>query len=79
MVAAMPGAAIPLTGADCFLRAFDVETRRRTGASHLSQIVLRLGPGLDPAALREALHTVARANPIVRAPLLRRFGVAEPR
>lgn len=78
MVGPMPGAAIPLTGADCFLRAFDVETRRRTAASHLSQIVLRLGPGLDPTALREALHQVARANPIVRAPLLRRFGVAEP-
>ena len=74
----MPGAAIPLTGADCFLRAFDVETRRKTGASHLSQIVLRLGPGLDPERLRDVLHDVARAQPIVRAPLRRRFGVAEP-
>ena len=73
------GALPPLTGADCFLRAFDVETRRRTGASHLSQIVLRLGPGLDPTALRDALHAVARANPILRAPIRRRFGVAEPR
>lgn len=72
------GALPPLTGADCFLRAFDVETRRRTGASHLSQIVLRLGPGLDPAALRDALHDVARANPILRAPIRRRFGIAEP-
>jgi hypothetical protein len=72
------GAAIPLTGADCFLRAFDVETRRWTGASHRSQIVLRLGPGLDPEALRAALHELARANPILRAPIRRRFGLAAP-
>ncbi len=79
MVAAMSAVAgIPLTGADCFLRAFDVETRRVTGASHLSQIVLRLGPGLDPGALRAALHAVARAQPIVRAPVGRRLGVGAP-
>lgn len=79
MVGAMPrDAVIPLTGADCFLRAFDAETRRTTGASHLSQIVLRLGPGLDPAALRDALHRVARAQPILRAPIRRRGGVGPP-
>jgi hypothetical protein len=72
------GAAVPLTGADCFLRAFDTETRRMTGASHLSQLVLRLGPGLDPERLRAALHDVARANPILRAPIGRRFGVGAP-
>lgn len=78
VVAMSTGAAIPLTGADCFLRAFDVETRRRTGASHLSQIVLRLGPGLDPSALRRVLHEVARRNPILRAPIRRPFGLARP-
>jgi len=72
------GSAVPLTGADCFLRAFDAETRRTTGASHLSQLVLRLGPGLDAERLRTTLHEVARANPILRAPIGRRFGVAEP-
>jgi hypothetical protein len=50
-----PRASLPLTGADCFLRAFDAETRRTTGASHLSQLVLRLGRGLDVARLRSAL------------------------
>jgi hypothetical protein len=60
------------------LRAFDAETRRVNGASHLSQLVLRLGPGLDPDRLRQVLHEVARANPILRAPVVRRFGVAEP-
>jgi hypothetical protein len=79
MVRAMSrGDAIPLTGADCFLRAFDAETRRTSGASHLSQIVLRLGPGLDPAALRDALHELARVHPILRAPIRRRFGVGAP-
>ncbi|MGH0033313.1 MAG: hypothetical protein ACQGVC_26285 [Myxococcota bacterium] len=73
-----PGAAVPLTGADCFLRAFDVETRRTAGASHLSQIVLRLGPGLDAAKLRDALHRVARAQPILRAPIRRRGLVGPP-
>jgi hypothetical protein len=69
---------IPLTGADCFLRAFDAETRRTTGASHLSQLVLRLAPGLDVERLRGALDAVARANPILRAPIGRRFGVGPP-
>jgi hypothetical protein len=78
LTAATPHRAVPLTGADCFLRAFDAETRRVNGASHLSQLVLRLGPGLDPARLREVLHEVARANPILRAPVVRRFGLAEP-
>jgi hypothetical protein len=72
------GRVVPLTGADCFLRAFDAETRRTTGASHLSQLVLRLGPGLDVTRLRATLHDVARANPILRAPIGRRFGVGAP-
>jgi len=79
MVLAMArGDAIPLTGADCFLRAFDVETRRYSSASHRSQIVLRLGPGLAVEALRESLHELARANPILRAPIRRRFGLGAP-
>lgn len=72
------GTAVPLTGADCFLRAFDAETRRMTGASHLSQLVLRLAPGLDAEQLRSTLHAAARANPILRAPIARRFGLGAP-
>jgi hypothetical protein len=67
-----------LTGADCFLRAFDGEVRRKTGASHLSQLVLRLGPGFDAAALRKLLAQVAAEIPIVRAPIGRRAGVGAP-
>ena len=55
---ALPGGSVPLTGADCFLRAFDIETRRSTGANHLSQLVLRLGPGLDVDGLRRTLEEV---------------------
>jgi hypothetical protein len=40
--------------------------------------VLRLGPGLDVQALRESLHALARANPILRAPIRRRLGVGAP-
>jgi len=69
---------IPLTGADCFLRAFDGETRRYNGASHLSQLVLRLGTGFDSEAFRDALHSAARAQPILRAPIRRRFFFGEP-
>ena len=69
---------LPLTGADAFLLAFDAETRRRNQASHLSQIVLRLGPGFDAAAFERVLGEVARANPIVRAPIRRRAGLGRP-
>jgi len=69
---------IPLTGADCFLRAFDAETRRRNGASHLAQVVLRLGPGFDVEAFRRTLRAVVDANPILRAPLRRRAGLGAP-
>jgi hypothetical protein len=69
---------IPLTGADCFLRAFDAEVRRCNGASHLSQLVLRLGPGFDPDALRKTLETVVHANPILRAPIRRPLGCLPP-
>jgi hypothetical protein len=68
---------LPLTGADCFLRAFDSETRRVNGSSHLSQLVLRLGPGLDLALLESTLERIAQACPIVRAPI-RRPGFGAP-
>src|SRR5271165_113083 len=71
-------APIPLTGADCFLRAFDWEARRRNGASHLSQLVLRLGPGFDLAGFCDLVAQVARANPIVRAPIRRPWGILPP-
>ena len=67
-----------LTGADGFLRAFDVDTRRRNGASHLAQLVLRLGPGFDAEAFRTVLADSARANPILRAPIRRTLGVGTP-
>ena len=55
---------VPLTGADCFLRAFEAEVRRTAKASHLSQLVLRLGPGFDVEAFRRLVEEVSRANPI---------------
>ena len=69
---------IPLTGADCFLRAFDSEVRRTAGSSHLSQLVLRLGPGFDTGAFAKLLNEVVLAQPILRAPIRRRFGVLPP-
>jgi len=68
----------PLTGADCFLRAFDDEIRRTAGASHVSQLVLRLGPGFDAEGLRAVVAEVAQRQPIVRAPIRRPLGVAPP-
>ncbi len=69
---------IPLTGADCFLRAFDAEIRRKSGANHVSQLVLRLGPGFDVELLRKLIEQVAHAQPIVRAPIGKRFRIAAP-
>jgi len=69
---------VPLTGADCFLRAFDGEVRRSAGASHLSQLVLRLGPGFDPARLRAQLAAAAEEAPILRAPIRRPYGIGAP-
>lgn len=69
---------LPLTGADCFLRAFDGEVRRWSGSSHLSQLILRLGPGFSSQALRHALDKVAQHNPILSARIERRFGLAAP-
>jgi hypothetical protein len=69
---------VPLTGADCFLRAFDFEVRRNSGASHLAQLVLRLGPGFDPAAFAKLIAEVAEAQPILRAPIRRPYGFLPP-
>jgi hypothetical protein len=66
---------LPLTGADAFLLAFDAETRRRNRANHLSQIVLRLGPGFAPDAFERVLRAVVDANPILRAPIRRHRGI----
>src|SRR5215475_4814896 len=73
-----PPERVALTGADCFLRAFDAEVRRTANASHLSQLVLRLGPGFDTGALAKLLAEVTEAQPILRAPIRRRFGVLPP-
>jgi hypothetical protein len=69
---------VPLTGADCFLRAFEGEVRRWNGASHLSQLVLRLGPGLDAQRLRALIATAGCEAPIVRAPVRRPHPLAVP-
>ena len=69
---------VPLTGADCFLRAFDHEIRRLNGASHVSQLVLRLGPGFDVERFERLLEAAAHAQPLLRAPVARRFGVGLP-
>lgn len=69
---------LPLTGADCFLRAFDAESRRWNRASHLAQVVLRLGPGFDLDAFRRTLSEVVLANPILRAPIRRAWGIGAP-
>ncbi|HTO52977.1 MAG TPA: hypothetical protein VMR50_06275 [Myxococcota bacterium] len=73
-----PTLRIPLTGADCFLRAFDLEVRRSSGASHASQLVLRLGPGFDASAFAKLLAEVTEAQPILRAPIRRPWAVLPP-
>lgn len=70
--------ALPLTGADCFLRAFEAEVRRTADASHLSQLVLRLGSGFDVDSFRSLIGEISRANPIVRSPIRRQAGVGAP-
>jgi hypothetical protein len=69
---------LPLTGADCFLRAFDAEIRRFNSASHISQLVLRLGPDFDVERLRALVSAAADAQPMLRAAVRRRFGVGAP-
>jgi hypothetical protein len=60
------------------LRAFDREARRYHAASHASQLVLRLGPGLDASVLRRLIAVVADDAAIVRAPIRRRWGIGQP-
>ena len=69
---------VPLTGADCFLRAFDSEVRRMAGSSHLSQLILRLGPGLDADALAKLVAETAQAQPLLRSPIRRPLGFLPP-
>jgi hypothetical protein len=69
---------LPLSGADCFLRAFDSEVRRTAGASHLAQLVLRLGPGFDAGAFAKLVAEVAEVQPILRAPIGRPWGILPP-
>ncbi len=69
---------VPLTGADCFLRAFDDEIRRKGSASHLSQCVLTLGPGFGVEAFRKLVEEIALEHPILRAPIRRRGFVGLP-
>ena len=75
---AAPPTRVPLTGADCFLRAFDAEIARWNGASHLSQLVLRMGPGFDALRLRDLVREAAAAQPILRAPVRRALGLGAP-
>jgi hypothetical protein len=69
---------LPLTGADCFLRAFEAEVRRTAKASHLSQLVLRLGAGFDVDAFRRLVAEISEANPILRSPIRRPRLVGAP-
>jgi hypothetical protein len=69
---------LPLTGADCFLRAFDHEIRRMNGASHVSQLVLRLGPGFEAEGFGRTVEAAVRAHPLLRAPVARRLGLGPP-
>jgi len=69
---------VPLTGADCFLRAFDDEVRRKGSASHLSQCVLSLGAEFDTEGFRKIVAEAALEHPILRAPVRRRGWVGLP-
>ena len=48
------------------------------GASHVSQLVLRLGPGFDVERFGRVIEAAARAQPLLRAPVARRFGLGPP-
>jgi hypothetical protein len=71
-------ATVALTPADCFLRALDREIRRCNGASHNSQLVLRLGPGFDVAAFANLVREAAERQPLLKAPIARPFGIGAP-
>ena len=69
---------IPLTAADCFLRAVDAEVRRYNGSSHNSQLVLRLGPGFDADTFTKTIRELAPFHPLLRSRIRRRFGIGPP-
>lgn len=69
---------VRLTGADCFLRAFDADIARWNGASHVSQLVLRLGPGFDLDGFSKLVDDAVRCQPILRAPVRRPWGFGAP-
>ncbi len=56
------------------MRAFDAQIRRYSGASHLSQLILRLAPGFKAARFAEVVAEVAGHYPILRAPIRRGLG-----
>lgn len=70
--------AIPLTAADCFLRAVDAEVRHYNGSSHSSQLVLRLGPGFDAEAFSKTIRELVPFHPLLGARIRRRFGLGAP-
>jgi hypothetical protein len=78
VTARRPPSSVPLTGADCFLRSFDDEIRRTNAASHVSQLVLRLGPGFDAEGFRKLVEEAARAQPLMRAPVRRQALLGPP-
>lgn len=67
-----------LTGADCFLRAIDDETRSCNSASHLSQLSLQLGSPRRLNPWRDYLANVFEAAPILSSSVVRRWGVGPP-
>lgn len=69
---------VPLTGAGCFLRTIDRETRRFNDASHLSQLVLRLGGTVDSDRFRKFVRELFRNVPRLSAPIRRPYGIGYP-
>jgi hypothetical protein len=60
------------------LRAFDCEARRYHGASHVSQLVLRLDADFEHKRLHAVIEAVALAAPIIRSPVRRPFFIGSP-
>ena len=68
---ATPGTrSVPLSGADWFLATAERMMLAAGQGEHMGLTVLRLGPGLDLAALRSAAARLAAASPIAAARLL---------
>ena len=67
---ATPGTtSVPLSGADWFLATAERMMLAAGQGEHMGLTVLRLGPGLDLAALRSAAARLAAASPIAAARL----------